>query len=66
MGSYKVMEIVIFVLYGVDVFCCTDLFIDWGNPSNNLSDYINGFGEIQLPVISRTSSQALVTHLFSC
>ena len=29
-----------------------DLFIDWGNPSNKLSDYISRFGETQLPVVS--------------
>ena len=38
-----------------------DLFIDWGNPSNNLSDYISRFEEIQLPVVSRTSLVNLVT-----
>ena len=37
-----------------------DLFIDWGNPSNNLSDYISRFGETQLPVVSRTSLVNLV------
>ena len=38
-----------------------DLFIDWGNPSNNLSDYISRSGETQLPVVSRTSLVNLVT-----
>ena len=40
-----------------------DLFIDWGNPSNNLSDYIKTFGESQLPVDSRIFLVNLVTGL---
>ena len=43
------------------VLCSTDVFIDWGNSSNNLSDYISKFGETQLPVVSRTSLVNLVT-----
>ena len=42
---------------------CSDLFIDWGNSSNNLSDYISKFRETQLPVVSRTSLVNLVTVL---
>ena len=41
--------------------CSTDLFIDLGNPSNDLSDYISRFGETELPVVSRTSLVNLVT-----
>ena len=45
------------------VLCSTGLFIDWGNFSNNLSDYISRFGATQLPVISKTSLVHLVTGL---
>ena len=37
------------------------LFIDWGNPSESLSDFISRFGETQLPVVSTTSLVNLVT-----
>ena len=43
------------------MLCSTDLFIDWGNSSNNLCDYLSKFGETQLPVVSKTS---LVIYLF--
>ena len=43
------------------VLCSTDLFIDWGNSFDHLSDYISKFGETQLPVVSRTSWVNLVT-----
>ena len=46
--TLNLMELLIFVLCGVDVFCCINLFIDWGNPSNNLSGYIDRFGETHL------------------
>ena len=45
------------------MLCSTGLFIDWGNSSNNLSDYISRFGETQLPVVPRTSFVNLVTGL---
>ena len=58
--TFKVRELLI-------MFCVVlmfiDLFIDWGNPANNLSDYISRFGDTQLPVVSRTSSVNLVTCL---
>ena len=40
--------VIYFVLCGVGFFLFIDLFIDWGNPSNNLSGYINRFGETYL------------------
>ena len=46
------------------MLCSTDLFIDWGSSSNNLSGYISKFGETQLPVVSRTSLVNLVTGVF--
>ena len=42
--TFKVRELLICVL-----LMFIDLFIDWGNPSSNLSDYIKTFGEFQLP-----------------
>ena len=54
------MELLILWMWGC-CFCFCDIFIDWGNPSNNLSDYINRFGESQSPVGSRTSLVNLVT-----
>ena len=51
------------VLLILFMLCSTDLFIDWGNSSNNLSDYIIKLGETQLPVVSRTSLVNLVTGL---
>ena len=45
------------------MLCSTDLFIDWGNLSNNLSDYISRFGETQLPVVSKAFLVNLVTGL---
>ena len=40
--TFKVRELLIFVL-----LMLIDLFIDWGNSSNNLSDYIKRFRESQ-------------------
>ena len=56
--TFKVRELLIFVLLMV-----IDLFIDWGNYSNNLSDYIKRFGESQSPVDSRASLVNLVRGL---
>ena len=57
--TFKVRELLILCYLVLFI----DLFIDWGNPSNNLSDYISRFGETQLPVVSRTSLVNLVTGL---
>ena len=54
---FKVRELLI-LCYVLLMF--VDLFIDWGSPSNNLSDYISGFVETQLTVVSRTSLVSLV------
>ena len=54
--TFKVRELLIFV-----ILMFIDLFIDWGNPFNNLSDYISRFRGTQLPVVSRTSLVNLVT-----
>ena len=59
-STFKVRELLI-MCYVVLMF--VDLFIDWGNPSNNPSDYISRLGETQLPVVSRTSSLNLVTDV---
>ena len=59
-STFKVRELLI-ICYVVLMF--VDLLIDWGNPSNNPSNYISRFGETQLPVVSRTSSLDLVTDI---
>ena len=33
------------------MLCSTDLFKDWGNSSNNLSDYIIRYGETQMNIV---------------
>ena len=50
-------------MHGHYINALFNLFIDWENSSNNLSDYISRFVETQLPVVSRTSLVNLVTGL---